>query len=111
MRGYTVFCAESAEEAVRLFEEHEGRIDLLLADVSMPGMSGQELALRLRARTEGLKTIFISGFDPSVVGRGTLDRDCAYLQKPFTTEMLTHKVREVIDGVSYPMADGCARTM
>ncbi len=107
-RGYTVFCAEAAEEALRLFQQHGGQIDLLVADISMPGMSGQELASRLRERTDGLKTIFISGFDPSVVDRGTLGDDCAYLQKPFTMEMLAHKVREVIDGVSYPTTDGCA---
>ncbi len=102
MRGYTVFSAENAEEGMRLFEEHKEDIELLVADISMPGMSGHKLVSRLKSQRDGLKTIFISGCDPSVVNVGMLDGDCAYLQKPFTMETLAHKVREMIDGVKYP---------
>jgi CheY-like chemotaxis protein len=102
MYGYTVLAAESAEEGLRIFEEHEDDISLLLTDISMPGMNGRELAHRLGERHPGLKTIFISGYDAALLTADCHDPNCAYLQKPFTLESLARKVREVIDGAKYP---------
>jgi DNA-binding NtrC family response regulator len=102
MYGYTVLAAENAEEGISMFEQHEGTISLLVTDVAMPGMNGRELAHRLAERHPGLKTIFISGSDAAALSANSNDSNFAYLQKPFTLESLARKVREVIDGTTYP---------
>lgn len=102
MHGYTVLTAGSAEEGIRMFEQNEDAISLLVTDVAMPGMDGRELAHRLAERYPGLKTIFISGYDTTTLNAGSHDPNFAYLQKPFTLESLARKVREVMDGATYP---------
>lgn len=98
MSGYTVLTAADGTEAIRLFEQHTSPVDLLVTDVVMPGMNGRELANRLLMRCPGLKMIFISGYaDNPVVREGTGLASVGYLQKPFTLDALTRKVREVID--------------
>jgi two-component system, cell cycle sensor histidine kinase and response regulator CckA len=99
MCGYTVRSAKDAREAIRIFDESEENIHLLVTDVVMPGMNGRELAQRLIERSPQLKAIFISGYtDNAVVRNGFRDANTVYLQKPFTLEALARKVREVIDG-------------
>lgn len=101
MCGYTVLSAKDANEGISIFERHQGEIHLLLTDVVMPGMNGRELAERLMARRPGLKAIFISGYtDNAVVRDGFGDSKTVYLQKPFTLEALSRKVREVICGAT-----------
>ncbi len=97
--GYKVFSAARADEALALCEKHPGKIDLLLTDVDMPQMSGPELARRLTALRPELKVICMSGYtDDSVVRHGVTDSGMAYLQKPFTPQLLAHRVRAVLDG-------------
>lgn len=99
MCGYTVLSAKDANEGISIFEQHQGEIHLLVTDVVMPGMNGRELAQRLMARRPSLKAIFISGYtDNAVVRNGFEDPKSVYLQKPFTLEALSRKVREVIGG-------------
>jgi CheY-like chemotaxis protein len=97
--GYQVLEAASGEEAVRIGLSHIGRIDLLLSDVTLPGISGREIADRLRPSMPHLKTLFISGFseDRSVYGPEPA-AGAAFLQKPFTLGALLSKVRGVIEG-------------
>lgn len=102
MYGYTVLAANNADEGIRLFEEYEDTVSVLLTDVSMPGMDGRELACRLAERHPGLKTIFISGHSSTAFSVEAQGPNFAYLQKPFTLESLACKVREVIDGALYP---------
>ena len=81
-----------------MFEEHEGSVQLLLSDVVMPGMSGKELADRLKDLKPDLKVLFISGYtDNAIVHQGILDKEVAFLHKPFAPQGLAKKVREVLD--------------
>ena len=100
-RGYSVLSARLPQEAERISETYEGKIDLLLTDVIMPGMSGAELAKRIGMRIPGIKVLFMSGYiDDSVVRQGISENETAFLQKPFTPLSLAKKVREVLDGAA-----------
>jgi CheY-like chemotaxis protein len=97
-RGYHVLVAASGAEALRLAGHAPERIDLLLTDVVMPGMSGREVALLLGPAHPNMRALFVSGYtDESIVHQGILEPGIAFLQKPFTAEALARKVREVID--------------
>ncbi len=96
--GYRVQEASSGEEALRLAQRSPEKIDLLMTDVPMPGMSGRELAEVLRARYAGLKVLFQSGHTgDTVVRHGVVDTEVTFLQKPFTLDALSKKLREVLD--------------
>src|SRR5262249_17851815 len=97
-QGYRVIPAPSGPEALGAAERHEGAIDLLLTDVVMPGMGGRELAERLTATRPRLRLMFMSGYtDDAVIRHGVLERNTAFIQKPFRPEALAQKVREVLD--------------
>jgi len=95
-KGYAVVDAASAQEALAIMERDEGRFDLLLTDVIMPGMSGRELAERLRARWSRLRVLFTSGYTANELPEN-LDLDAGFIPKPFTPESLTRGVRERLD--------------
>ena len=97
-QGYTVLKAGDGEEALELHESHGEPIDLPLTDVVLPKIGGQELAERVRAVRPEIKVLFASGYTEDVIlQRQVLHRDVRLLQKPFTLESLTGKVREVLD--------------
>jgi PAS domain S-box-containing protein len=99
--GYHILCAGDAHDALALVEQYAGRIDLVVTDVIMPGMSGRELIDVLRQRYPHLKMLFISGYTNDVVLRhGLIHAEVAFLQKPFTPISLARKVRDVLDGRS-----------
>ena len=96
--GYHVIEAADGLEAIRLCEQGHERVDLLLTDVVMPVMNGAELAHRLASIKTGFRTLFISGYtDRALVHQGLRNRGTAFLQKPFVPEVLTRKVRQVLD--------------
>jgi PAS domain S-box-containing protein len=96
-RGYKVLVAANVEEAMRLFAQHE-TIDVVLTDVVMPGGSGPELTQKLIAQRPGTKVVYMSGHtEDSIVQRGVLKTGIVFLQKPFTSETLDRKLREVLD--------------
>jgi two-component system, cell cycle sensor histidine kinase and response regulator CckA len=95
--GYRVLVASNATEALNVAREHDGRIDLLLTDVVMPGLPGPELAARLETVTPGLRVLYVSGFaDDSVAHLGE-EEGISFLAKPFTGEALAERVRRVLD--------------
>jgi two-component system cell cycle sensor histidine kinase/response regulator CckA len=96
--GYKMLEASHGTAALEVGERHPGRIDLLMTDVVMPGMSGRELAEHLRASRPEIRTLYMSGYtDDAVVLHGVLAEDMAFLQKPFTAAQLARQVREVLD--------------
>ncbi len=98
-QGYRVIEARNAADALLKCEKHSGVIDLLLSDVVMPQMSGPELARRLAPIRVEMKILCMSGYtDDAVVRHGALEAGIAFIQKPFTPDTLTRKVREVLDG-------------
>jgi hypothetical protein len=94
--GYRVIQAESAGEALLVFEREPERIDLVLTDVVMPNISGRELANRLEKLQPGIKVLFMSGYtDNVIVHYGVLEEGAQFIQKPFNPEQLAVKIREV----------------
>lgn len=98
--GYRVLEATNGEEALTVAKEHDGEtIHLLLADIVMPQMGGKALADRLKIPRPNVKVLYTSGYaDNAIVHHGVLDPGTHFLQKPFSLKMLSHKVREVLDG-------------
>jgi two-component system cell cycle sensor histidine kinase/response regulator CckA len=96
--GYRVLTAPNGEEALRMAEADPEQVELLMTDVVMPGMGGRDLADALQALLPDLKVLFQSGYTgDTVIRQGILHTEVAFLQKPFTLETLSQKVREVLD--------------
>jgi CheY-like chemotaxis protein len=98
--GYHVLEASSGFEALRVSSGHGGRLDLLLTDVVMPGMSGRELAERLAPVRPGIKVLYMSGHtDDAIFHHGVTQAGTGFLQKPFTPDALERRVRELLGRV------------
>jgi signal transduction histidine kinase/HAMP domain-containing protein len=98
--GYKILEAESGLGALRVWDQHRGAIDLLLTDMVMPdGLSGMELAKRLRAAKPSLRIIFASGYSMDELDASYLQEGrAAFLQKPYTHLSLAKAVRNCLDG-------------
>jgi PAS domain S-box-containing protein len=96
-RGYKVLEASNGEMAIEIVSGYSGKIDMLITDVVMPGMSGRELSAQLCVSRPQTKVLYLSGYtEDAIVHEGVVDPDTAFLQKPFTLQMLSRKVREVL---------------
>ena len=96
--GYWVLAAGSPEEALRMAEASLDEIRMLISDVVMPGMNGWELAEILCKRKPGLKCLFVSGYTADIIsGQSILSKGKAFLEKPFSMQSLTAKVREMLE--------------
>lgn len=96
--GYTVIEARNGADALRVFEDNENGIDLVLTDLTMPEMGGHELVERLRARRPGLRVLFMSGYtERTITSNGAVPGDTGIVEKPFTVETLMRRLREVLD--------------
>src|SRR5690348_10083426 len=93
-RGYAVLEARSSADALRVCEDGEARPDLLLTEILMPAISGTELAARLLESQPDLRVLYMSRAEYNRVARRLdIDRETAFLQKPFTMVQIANKVR------------------
>lgn len=99
--GYRVLESKNGLEACLVATQQIGSYQLLLTDVVMPGMSGTELAQHLRILKPDLRILFISGYADDV-GIGATDQLSDYLQKPFTPEALSQRIRRLLDLAPLP---------
>jgi len=96
-KGYRVVEAENGEAGMAAAARHEGKINLVITDVVMPGMGGRELVKQLVQTRPGTKVLYLSGYtEDAIINEGTIERGAAFLQKPFTLQNLSRKVREVL---------------
>ena len=96
--GYSVAAAANGAEALATFERIGGLVDLVICDVVMPGMSGQEIVERIRAKSPGTRVLFMSGYTDNVVVRhGILEGEFEFLEKPFSADRLAAKIRQVLE--------------
>jgi PAS domain S-box-containing protein len=102
--GYQVMEAANAGEALLLWERAGERIDLILTDVVMSGLSGRELADRLKKLQPRIKVLFMSGYtDDTIVHHGVRQKDAEFIQKPFSPDQLAIKVREMLGAPDGPV--------
>jgi PAS domain S-box-containing protein len=96
--GYHILEAADGESALSLCRSYTKRIDLLLTDMIMPNMGGSELRDKVVELLPDIEVLFMSGYpDDSIVHRGTLDSHIEFVEKPFTPDGLSRKVREVLE--------------
>jgi two-component system cell cycle sensor histidine kinase/response regulator CckA len=96
-KGYRVIEAENGESGLATAAQHDGKIDLVITDVVMPGMGGRELVKQLAQTRPQTKVLYLSGYtEDAILSEGTIESGAAFLQKPFTLRNLSCKVREVL---------------
>jgi len=95
--GYKVIEAKNGKEAIAIAAEHRGRIDLLVTDMVMPGMTGQELAVKLQQEYQGLSVVFMSGYsEHAATEMANADPSVRLLTKPFSRGAILRTVREIL---------------
>jgi CheY-like chemotaxis protein len=107
--GYRVLVAEDGSTALACYYACMSMIDLVLTDISMPGLDGDELGARVRASTAGLPVIYMSGRCRSeLLEERRLSATDVYLQKPFTRDCLLRQIQGLL-GVSVPPSAAAQR--
>ena len=97
-KGYEVYWAANGHECLKLFQEKMDSIHLLITDVIMPDMNGKELYERISELKSGIKVLYASGYTDNVIAHhGVLDKGIHFIQKPFSIQGLSAKVRKVLD--------------
>ncbi len=97
-KGYTLIVAENGIEALAVLEAYAGSVHLLLTDLVMPGMNGNELFSQAVGKHPDLKVLYMSGYTDNVISHhGMLEEGVNYIQKPFSVKALAANVREVLD--------------
>ena len=95
--GYKVFTAQGGEEALALYGERKGAIDIVVLDMIMPSMGGGETYDRLKAINPHIRVILSSGYSMNDQAGKILERGCnSFIQKPFNLNDLSQKIREVL---------------
>lgn len=97
-RGYKVQTAVDGADALRIIAKGQHSFNLLLTDVVMPGINGRQLYSKVSDKIPSIKVMYMSGYADDVIAHhGVLDEGIHFIQKPFSIDALTIKVREVID--------------
>ena len=95
--GYKVVATSSPQEALRISQSYSMKIDMVMTDVIMPELSGRDLVEKMQKQHPDLKYLFMSGYTDSVIARhGVLDEGIHFINKPFSIQGLSAKVREVL---------------
>jgi PAS domain S-box-containing protein len=95
--GYVVLEAADGDAALEISATHSGAIDLLITDMVMPGISGQELARKMRSLRDGIRVIYMSGYSEHAAGEAAkCDAAAAVLTKPFSRAVLLRTVRDIL---------------
>jgi signal transduction histidine kinase/CheY-like chemotaxis protein len=101
--GYRVLLAKDGAEAINVYQQHDGDIGLIILDMVMPKMGGQETFLRLRAHNPGVKVLLSTGYSQSGKAQEILDTGVmGFIQKPYRPNALLAKVRSVLDATKTP---------
>jgi CheY-like chemotaxis protein len=96
--GYNVLEAKNGKEAIKMSAQNKGTIHLLLTDLVMPGMSGNEVVKHLAAERPEMKAIYMSGYTDDIISlHGILNQETNFLQKPFSPRALAQMIREMLD--------------
>ncbi|WP_321492564.1 PAS domain S-box protein [uncultured Desulfobacter sp.] len=96
--GYTVLPANIPEEAIQICNDYTGKIDLLITDVVMPSMNGRELSRTIMKAIPNIKCLYMSGYTSNAIAhRGILDDGLNFINKPFSKQVLSVKLREILD--------------
>jgi PAS domain S-box-containing protein len=96
--GYSVLTARNGEEAIDVFKNHQGRIDLMITDLIMPGMNGLQLSEHLKAMRPEMNVLYMSGYtDKAILKRLAFQPGMPFLQKPFGPDVLLRKIRELLE--------------
>ena len=102
--GYGTVEASHGAEALEIMENLAEPVDLVVTDVVMPGMSGPEVAQAVTSMRPGTQVLYTSGYTDSAIGHhGVLEPGIAFLQKPFSADDLTRKVRVLLDEAAVPV--------
>ena len=96
--GYTVMLATNGEEAIEIYRENQGKIDVVILDMIMPGIGGGQLYDKLKEINPTVKTLLSSGYSINGQANDILQRGCdGFIQKPFNLKQLSSKLREILD--------------
>jgi two-component system cell cycle sensor histidine kinase/response regulator CckA len=96
--GYTVMAARSGPEALEMYRQNAGRIDIVIMDMIMPGLGGGETFDRLKRINPNVKVLLSSGYSINGQASKIMERGCdGFIQKPFTLMQLSAKIREILD--------------
>jgi len=99
--GYNVQAASSGSEAIKIYDKNKDGIDLVILDMVMPGMGGEETFDRLRQKNPDVKVLLSSGYSINGKAAEILKRGCNdFIQKPFKLIDLSHKIRSILDSSS-----------
>ena len=97
--GYKVLTAGSGREAIETYEKNKERIDMVLLDMVMPDMGGDETYDKLKKINPDIKVLLASGYSMNGQATEIMDRGCSgFIQKPFKMRELSQKLREILDG-------------
>ncbi|MGZ8748775.1 MAG: response regulator, partial [Mycobacterium sp.] len=100
----TVLAAANGPEAIATAQEYQGRIDVMLTDVILPGATGRAIARQVVASRPSMRVLYMSGYtDEVIVQHGVLEPGLAFVQKPFTGDTLARRIREVLAANSPPL--------